>query len=154
MPVSLEIDDLERKLVHERRGGYCFEQNLLLKAALEALGRASRCSSRGCAGARRRVRSALAATCSCVSTTSAGTWHADVGFGVGTLLEPIPFGPGEVHEQSGWRVRIVEDGAELVLQVADGVEWQDQYGFGRRPCRSSTSRPATGSRRRTRGRRS
>ncbi len=38
LPVSLEVDDLERKLVTERRGGYCFEQNLLLKAALEALG--------------------------------------------------------------------------------------------------------------------
>ncbi len=38
LPVSLEVEDLERKLVSERRGGYCFEQNLLLKAALEALG--------------------------------------------------------------------------------------------------------------------
>ena len=38
VPVSLEVEDLERKLVTERRGGYCFEQNLLLKAALEALG--------------------------------------------------------------------------------------------------------------------
>src|SRR5581483_3831067 len=37
-PVSLAVDDLERKLVGARRGGYCFEQNLLLKAALEALG--------------------------------------------------------------------------------------------------------------------
>ncbi len=36
--MSLEIEDLERKLVTERRGGYCFEQNLLLKAAFEALG--------------------------------------------------------------------------------------------------------------------
>ena len=33
------------------------------------------------------------------------TWHADVGFGMGTLLEPIPFGPGEAHEQAGWRFR-------------------------------------------------
>src|SRR5262249_13908701 len=38
VPVSLVPEDLERKLVAERRGGYCFEQNLLLKAALEALG--------------------------------------------------------------------------------------------------------------------
>ncbi|HEY6478319.1 MAG TPA: arylamine N-acetyltransferase, partial [Polyangia bacterium] len=38
IPVSLELEDLERKLVADRRGGYCFEQNLLLKAALEALG--------------------------------------------------------------------------------------------------------------------
>jgi N-hydroxyarylamine O-acetyltransferase len=34
----LEAENLERKLVTERRGGYCFGQNLLLKAALEARG--------------------------------------------------------------------------------------------------------------------
>ncbi|MBV9415597.1 MAG: arylamine N-acetyltransferase, partial [Solirubrobacterales bacterium] len=28
IPVSLELADLERKLVYQRRGGYCFEQNL------------------------------------------------------------------------------------------------------------------------------
>jgi N-hydroxyarylamine O-acetyltransferase len=38
VPVSLALEDLQRKLVAERRGGYCFEQNLLLKASLEALG--------------------------------------------------------------------------------------------------------------------
>jgi N-hydroxyarylamine O-acetyltransferase len=30
IPVSLEQADLERKLVASRRGGYCFEHNLLL----------------------------------------------------------------------------------------------------------------------------
>jgi N-hydroxyarylamine O-acetyltransferase len=38
VPVSLALEDLARKLVDERRGGYCFEHNVLLKAALEALG--------------------------------------------------------------------------------------------------------------------
>ncbi|MGH2883951.1 MAG: arylamine N-acetyltransferase, partial [Solirubrobacteraceae bacterium] len=38
IPVSLAPEDLERKLVRERRGGYCFEQNLLLGNGLEALG--------------------------------------------------------------------------------------------------------------------
>jgi N-hydroxyarylamine O-acetyltransferase len=37
-PVSLEQQDLERKMVGERRGGYCFEHNLLLASALEHLG--------------------------------------------------------------------------------------------------------------------
>ena len=35
----------------------------------------------------------------------------------GTLLEPLPFGAGEEHEQSGWRFRVVEEGEELVLQT-------------------------------------
>jgi N-hydroxyarylamine O-acetyltransferase len=38
LPVSLEPGAIAEKLVIRRRGGYCFEQNLLLSAALEALG--------------------------------------------------------------------------------------------------------------------
>jgi N-hydroxyarylamine O-acetyltransferase len=37
LPVRLQLSDLEQKLVVERRGGYCFEHNLLLKAVLEAM---------------------------------------------------------------------------------------------------------------------
>ena len=36
--VSLYLATLQRKLVHRRRGGYCFEQNTLLGAALRVLG--------------------------------------------------------------------------------------------------------------------
>jgi arylamine N-acetyltransferase len=65
IPVSLAPEDLERKLVPERRGGYCFEQNLVLKAALETLGaevdlllargRVSAPLSAGCCGASRAL---------------------------------------------------------------------------------------------------
>src|ERR1700740_1038981 len=37
-PVSLDPDPLETKLVTRRRGGYCFEQNLVFAAALRSLG--------------------------------------------------------------------------------------------------------------------
>jgi len=38
LPVHLDIGTLQRKLVDSRRGGYCFEQNILFKAALETIG--------------------------------------------------------------------------------------------------------------------
>jgi len=132
--VSLDQEDLQRKLVRERRGGYCFEQNLLLKGALEALGaevepmlarvrvRAPRGTIRPRGHLVLRVR------------WGGAIWHADVGFGLGTLLEPIPFGPGVTHEQSGWRFRVVQDEEELVLQTAAGDgSWVDVYGFVPRP---------------------
>ena len=133
VPVSLAVEDLERKLVAERRGGYCFEQNLLLKAALEALGaevdlylaRVRFGAPPGVA----RPRAHLV-----LRVRADGTdWHADVGFGIGSLLEPLPFGPGEEHGQSGWRFRLVEEGPELVLQTAHGDEWADVYGFPPHP---------------------
>ena len=37
LPVRLGLSDLEQKLLVERRGGYCFEHNLLLKANLESM---------------------------------------------------------------------------------------------------------------------
>lgn len=37
-PISLELDDIYRKLVIDRRGGYCFEQNNLLLEVLKRLG--------------------------------------------------------------------------------------------------------------------
>ncbi|MEO8926531.1 MAG: arylamine N-acetyltransferase, partial [Caulobacteraceae bacterium] len=37
-PVALDLDTLQAKLVRGRRGGYCFEQNAVFLAALEALG--------------------------------------------------------------------------------------------------------------------
>jgi arylamine N-acetyltransferase len=49
-------------------------------------------------------------------------WHADVGFGAGqrsgTLLDPIPFGPGGVYEQSGWGYRVETYGGRRGVRAA------------------------------------
>src|SRR5881398_483010 len=37
-PILLDLESLQAKLVHGKRGGYCFEQNLLFAAVLEQLG--------------------------------------------------------------------------------------------------------------------
>jgi N-hydroxyarylamine O-acetyltransferase len=128
LPVSLEVEDLERKLVSERRGGYCFEQNLLLKAALEALGaEVDMFLARMRKGAKPgvvRPRSHLLLRV----RENGASWHVDVGF-TGSILEPIPFGPGPTQEQLGWSFRVVEDGSELVLQKLAGEEWADVYAF-------------------------
>lgn len=38
IPVKLDMESIQKKLVHDGRGGYCFEQNLLFKQVLEQLG--------------------------------------------------------------------------------------------------------------------
>ena len=132
VPVSLDPELIERKLVTERRGGYCFEQNLLLKAAFEALGAEVDlflARVRFNAGGAVRPRGHLVMRVS----ADGEVWHADVGFGLGSLLRPLPFGPGEAHEQSGWQFRVVEDGSEFVLQTIEGERWIDVYGFPPQP---------------------
>ena len=128
-PVSLEPEALADKLVRDRRGGYCFEHNSLFAAALEALGaRVELMLARvrlGRPGSGVSPRTHLT-----LRVTDGGeVWLADVGFGNGTLLEPIPFGPGDAYEQSGWRFRIVADGDEHVLQTVRDGAWTDVYGF-------------------------
>jgi N-hydroxyarylamine O-acetyltransferase len=129
VPVALDSDALADKLIARRRGGYCFEHNLLLAGALRSLGaEVAPMLGRvrvGRPNAAARPRSHLVLHVQ----FEGATWLADAGFGHGTLQEPIPFGPGDVHEQSGWRFRIVAEGAEHVLQTAGDGRWSDLYGF-------------------------
>lgn len=126
--VSLHLADVECKLVLERQGGYCFEHNLLIKAALEQLGYEvdmllARARTGGWPGPiRPRTHLVLRVW------IDGQPWLADVGFGFGGLLDPLPFAVGGPYEQSGWRFRISWDEPELVLQAARGDGWVDQYG--------------------------
>ena len=132
IPVSLEQEDLERKMVAAQRGGYCFEHNLLLASALQDLGlQVEPMLARvriGGAPPQARPPGHLVLR---VTDSDDQVWHADVGFGLGTLLDPIPFGPDPdtVHEQSGWSFRIIADASELVLQTRGAEGWSDVYGF-------------------------
>jgi N-hydroxyarylamine O-acetyltransferase len=132
--VALDAQALARKMIGGGRGGYCFEQNLLFKAALEALGA--------------RVEPMLARvrwnapadgvrplTHLILRVEAEGcTWLVDVGFGTATLLEPIPFGPGGPYEQSGWSFRMIEEAGDLlVLQTLHDGQWADLYAFMPRP---------------------
>ena len=134
IPVSLDPDAIARKLVDGGRGGYCFEHNLLFKVALEALGAKVE-------PILARVRNGLPATTIGPLTHlllrvehEGAIWHADVGFGQGTLLEPIPFGPGGPYEQSGWSYKLVSEGPLLVLQTDTEDGWRDLYAFRPEPA--------------------
>jgi N-hydroxyarylamine O-acetyltransferase len=135
IPVSLDQADLEHKLVASRRGGYCFEHNLLLASAIEHLGLTVEpmLARVSVGGAPRQTRPAGHLVLR-VTDSDGLHWHADVGFGLGTLLDPIPFGPTGAHEQSGWSFQVVEDGDELALQTLSPDGWTDVYTFPPRPA--------------------
>jgi N-hydroxyarylamine O-acetyltransferase len=134
IPVSLDPDAIARKLVDGRRGGYCFEHNLLFKRVLEELGATVE-------PILARVRNGQPATTIGPLTHlllrvdyEGAIWHADVGFGQGTLLEPIPFGPGGPYEQYGWSYRVATEGDLQVLQTATDDGWRDLYAFRPEPA--------------------
>ena len=114
-----------------RRGGYCFEQNTLFQHALEALG-----FSVTPLAARVRLdgRTDSARAHMLLSVRAGGRdWLADVGFGGGGLLEPLPFEPAGDARQGGWRFRLVQDGRERVLQRLGPDGFCDLYGFTLEP---------------------
>lgn len=116
------------------RGGYCFEHNLLLKMAAEALGvdevtpMLARVRIGGDGSIRPRSHLVLRVV------ADGRAWHADVGFGGDGPLDPLPFGPGPEVEQDGWRYQVVEDGRELVLRTWHDDGWVDLYGFVPEPA--------------------
>ncbi|MFD5418108.1 arylamine N-acetyltransferase [Streptomyces sp. NPDC127069] len=128
-PVALEVKDLEDKLVHGRRGGYCYEQNSLLAAALERIG--FEVSGRG-ARNRTRGESLLAVTHAALVVTVEGEpWLCDAGFGYQGPREPVPLGrPGAEVRQGPWTFAVgeEEDGV-LVLRIRRGDAWRDLYAF-------------------------
>ena len=137
LPIRLDLDSLQRKLVDGRRGGYCYEHNLLFAAVLEEIGFSV---TRLAARVRYRATSVLPRTHMLLLVdTDAGRWLADVGFGAEGLLQPVPFDSGQESKQFAWTYRVTPGpkGPGLrdawVLQSKHAEGWLDMYGFTLEP---------------------
>lgn len=113
--ISLELDALEAKLVGGRRGGYCFEQNTLFRAALEALGFAV---------------TSLAARVRSGATAIRPRTHMLGGDG---LVRSIPLAAGPETWVGGVGHRLVVEGDFWVLQGNPDFGWSDLYAFTLEP---------------------
>lgn len=126
--VSVELPAIQEKLVHRRRGGYCFEHGLLLAAALTQLGyHVDRLLAR--VGSDRNPRTHLVLRV----TVGGRQWLADTEFGTG-LIEPLPFGDGTPASQYGWTYRLHEcgPGRWQLQEQQDGI-WVTRYQFDEQP---------------------
>jgi N-hydroxyarylamine O-acetyltransferase len=130
-PVRLDLEALQAKLVRGKRGGYCFEHNTLFAAALEHFGfRVTRLAARVRLGATRL----LPRTHMLLKVSVGGEpWLADVGFGAGGPLHPVPLEAARVTRQFGRDYRLVEEAGLWVLQSQQGAAWQDLYAFTLEP---------------------
>jgi N-hydroxyarylamine O-acetyltransferase len=129
--IQLDLESLQRKLVTARRGGYCFEQNLLFAAALDAFGyEVTMLSARvryGVTVIRPRTHMLL------LVTVEDRRWIADVGFGGEGLLFPVPLAIDAESPQFRWTYRIVLEGRHHVLQSRRPDGWMDMYAFTLEP---------------------
>jgi N-hydroxyarylamine O-acetyltransferase len=127
---SLEPADLEDKLVRQGRGGYCFEHNLLFAGVLERLGfGVTRLAARVRMGTD-RIRPMTHMLLTVDVPGEAHPYVADVGFGSGGLLEPLPLLPGVSSPQGAWRYRLVREGDLWLLETMRGDDgWFTVYAF-------------------------
>ncbi len=128
-PVLLDAESLERKLVRDGRGGYCFEQNLLLKHALEGLGfdvtglaaRVLWNAPEGAVTARGHMLLRV--------DLDGESYVADVGFGGLTLTAPLHLETGVEQATPHERFRLVVAGDAFVMQASVRGEWKALYRF-------------------------
>jgi N-hydroxyarylamine O-acetyltransferase len=129
-PIRIDLESIESKLVRGRRGGYCFEQNLLFAAVLRQIGfPVTLLAARVRLGAHR----ILPRTHVCLAVEAEGDrWLADLGFGSFGLLVPIPLLPAE-YQQFAWSYRLGHESDLWVLRALIGGSWQDLYAFTLEP---------------------
>lgn len=123
--ISLDPTVLQEKMVRRRRGGYCFEHNMLFVHALRAIGfECHTCEARvrqNAAGVlRERTHMVLKVVC------AGRTWLADVGFGGDGIIGPVAI-DGSASEQFGRVYRIINEDRMWVLQVERPGGWDDLY---------------------------
>lgn len=128
-PIELGAAALERKLVHARRGGYCFEQNGLLLLVLESIGfDVTPLSARVRYGRPAGVvppRTHLFLRVELDGTS----WLADVGVGGFSMTSAIRLDEAGEQTTPHESRRIVLNGAVGLHQVRFGADWHDLYEF-------------------------
>ena len=129
-PVRLDPQSLQQKLVHDGRGGYCFEQNLLLSHALQGVGfdvtgLAARVAWDAPDNAV-RPRSHMLLLINLDGTP----YIADAGFGGLTLTGPLRLQADIEQSTPHEPFRLIRAADEFLLQAQFGGTWRTLYRFG------------------------
>ncbi len=128
-PVKLDPASLERKLVREGRGGYCYEQNLLFREVLQAIGfPVTGLAARVLWNVPEGVVMPRTHMLLLVDVDEV-THVADVGFGGQTLTGPLRLAPDVEQATPHEPFRLVRSGEQFVLQSKIRESWVSLYRF-------------------------
>lgn len=128
-PVRLDVESLQQKLVLEERGGYCFEQNLLLSHILRTLGfQVKGLAARVLWNIPEGVVTARGHMLLLVEVNEA-SFIADVGFGGLTLTAPLLLKPDIEQSTPHEPFRLIKADDEFILQAKVQGVWKPLYRF-------------------------
>jgi N-hydroxyarylamine O-acetyltransferase len=131
--VSLAPQDVERKLVQHGRGGWCFEQNLLLGNALRGLGFAV--SDLAARVIWNRPQDAVVPRTHRLLQVEVDNrrWLVDAGFGGQTLTGVLDIDSDQPQPTPHEPFRLRPLGGELILESLIRGEWLPLFRFDRQP---------------------
>jgi N-hydroxyarylamine O-acetyltransferase len=133
--VSINLPDIVEKLVTQRRGGYCFEQNTLLAHVLMKLGFAVTPLAARVLYGRESGASTPRTHMLLRVEAEGGEWLVDVGFGGATLCTPLSLATEAQQQTPHEPARLVKlSEQERKLELFDGEKWFDVYRFETAPA--------------------
>lgn len=135
-PIKLDLPSLEQKLIHDRRGGYCFEQNTLLKSVLTTLGfQVTTLIARVRWQVPADVPTGLTHMILRVDLNGV-PYLVDGGFGSGSLTAPLRLDVETEQTTPHELRRIIRRDGQLVQQSRFGEQWSDLYLFTLQPMQA------------------
>jgi N-hydroxyarylamine O-acetyltransferase len=145
-PPSLDPQAVTEKLLHQRRGGYCFEQNLLLKLALDALGfevtsLAARVVWMRPADAPLRPRSHMLLKVMVPGADRPGPYIADAGFGGNLMDTPLRLVADEPQRTPHALLRFTQEGDLYTAETRLPAGWAPMYRFTLEPHTAADYEP-------------
>ena len=115
-----------RKIIEQRRGGFCYELNGAFAALLRELGfKVTLLSARV---ARQDGSASPEFAHLTLRVDLEEPWLADVGFG-DSFLEPLRLKTDVEQPQAGRKFRLVEERGALHMEMAEPEDWKRQYSF-------------------------
>lgn len=133
LPVSMDLHDIEHKLLHEGRGGYCYELNRAFLALMLALGFDARgITGRVVMGEAEGTVTARTHLLSLV-TLDGVRYTVDVGFGGMVPTAPLQLDYEDAQPTPHEPYRITRQGEQYLLQAQVAADWRALYVFDLQP---------------------
>ncbi|EJL74187.1 arylamine N-acetyltransferase family protein [Chryseobacterium populi] len=125
---QVDIENVFQKLVVENRGGYCYEQNVLLKNVLETIGFQVTVHLGRVFWRRERKDKAARTHMLLVVTLNGEKYLADSGFGTVTLTAPLVLHSKDEQTTPNEKFQITQNGTHYILSLI-AEEKMPIYGF-------------------------
>lgn len=129
IPVSLEIEDLKEKIIYHKRGGYCYEQNLLFEEVLKTIGFKTRIITgrviwnQPLGTVNQRTHALV------LIDLEDEQWLCDTAFGAQVMTAPLKLLPSFSQSTTHEHYRIITYQESYVLQTFVQKEWRNLYIF-------------------------